>query len=184
MKKNNCIYFALIALAILISWNCSKNNNPLTQNENIPNEEVFNGKLEINTEKVEYDYNDVTTDDFIIVTAILTNTTQDTFYTKLGDGNNFSVDQSSLFIVKGSDGYFEKYSNTNKWNNLNLGIAVEGSKNIRILPSIKYYLQAVANRNDGVEGKYRLKVNYHKSNSETSIDTLKDASNIFTININ
>ena len=113
--------------------------------------------------------------------ATLTNTSQDTFYTKLGDGFNTSIDQDYLSIAQLTDGYFEKHTSYNNWENLNLSSLFEGSRIIRIVPSRKYTLTASAHCDSNIEGIFRLKVNYYKSYSQTAVDTLKDISNIFSI---
>lgn len=176
---------AIIALSILLSWDCSKDNNLLNQNEDLTGEEeIFNGRLEIKTEKTQYSLEEVSVENYIFIIATLTNTSQDTFYAKLGDGFNPSIDQDYLSISKWTDGYFEKKTTNNNWENLNLGSLFEGSRIIRILPSKKYNLTASAHLDSSIKGKFRLKVYYYKNYSQTAVDTLKDISNIFSINKN
>lgn len=170
------VYSILIALAILISWYCSKENNPLS-----PNEKEFSGNLEIKTEKSEYYIDEDFSSSFAIIFATVFNTSSDTFYSNLGDGFLEGIDHNSLFIAKGNDGYFEKNIGNNNWEQLNRGILIEGSKIIRILPSKKYNLQGTAYIDSKTVGKFRLKINYYKTYLQTITDTLRDTSNTFFI---
>ncbi len=165
----------LIALTVFLAWNCSKDQNPL-----LPNGEEFNRKLEIKTEKSEY-YIGEDFYNMAFVRSTVLNTSSDTFYSKLGDGFNASIDQDVLQIAKGTEGYFEQNIGDNKWENLNLGILIEGSRIIRILPLKEYDLHAIAYLDSNSVGKFRLRVNYYKSYSQPSIDTLRDTSNTFFI---
>jgi len=173
--KNLFIHLPFLVLVILFSWNCSKDSNPLI------NEEDFSRKLELKTEKSQYKLEDISNENYVFIKTTLTNTSSDTFYTILGDSFNAIIDQENLSIAKYTDGYFEKNVINNTWENLNLGSLYQGSRIIRILPSNKYNVTASAYSDSNIEGKFRLKVYYHKNYSQTKIDTLKDISNIFTI---
>ncbi|MCX6149007.1 MAG: hypothetical protein NTX22_00620 [Ignavibacteriales bacterium] len=174
--KKIFIQTTLIALAILFSWNCSNDNNPL-----IPNEKDFYGNLEIKTEKSEFYIGDDFSNSFALVLATVINSSSDTFYTNLGDGYAAGIDHDKLLIAEGTDGYFEKNIGDNNWKQLNRGILFEGSKIIRILPSRKYNLHATAYLDSNSIGKFRLRINYYKTVSQTSVDTLSDTSNTFII---
>ena len=176
------IQLTLTLLLTLFAWNCSKNNNPLNQNnDSLNEEEMLSGNLEIKTEKLDYTLEDVSAENFITIVASLINNSKDTLYAKLGDRINESMDQDYLSLARGTDGHFEKNVSSNKWDNLNLPIMVEGSKVIRILPSKIYNLVATANLDESIEGNFRLRVNYYKSYNKDIVDTLTDVSNIFSI---
>jgi len=175
--KNIFIHLPLIVLVILFSWSCSKESNPLI-------EENITVKLDLKTEKSQYRLEEISNGNYIYIKATLLNTSLDTFYTKLGDTFNSSFDQEDLLIAKYTDGYIEKNISNSKWASINLSSLFEGSKIIRILPSKKYNLTASAYLDSSIEGKFRLKVYYYNNYSPTKVDTLKDVSNVFTISKN
>jgi hypothetical protein len=180
--KKNFIRLTFILLFLLLSWNCSKDNNPVNQNEQWQNDkEVFSQKLEIKTEKSEYKLEEITFENFAVIVGTLTNISKDTLYAKLGDRINASTEQDDLSIAKGTDGYFEKNISKNKWNNLNLSIMVGGSRVIRILPLKKYNVLAAAYIDSNIEGNFRLRINYYKEYTHGLVDTLSDVSNVFSI---
>jgi hypothetical protein len=150
-------------------------------NENIiqPDEESFAGKLEIKTEKSEYHSEDFNSD-FAFVSATVVNTSTDTFYSSLGDFYG-GIDQDNFFMAGNTDGYFEVKSEMNSWEELSRPLLIEGSRVVRILPSKKYKLTASAFLDSSNFGRCRLKINYYRSNSINSADTLEDISNIFLI---
>lgn len=173
MNKRIC-RSALILITVLLSWNCSKEDNPLT------NEEKFSRNLKIETEKSEYFINEDFSSAFAIVTANLTNLSGEIFYAKLGDGYLVGMDHEKLLIAAGNDGYFEKKT-SDSWKQLNRGVLFEGSKIIRILPGEKYSLQGTAYIDSNTVGIFRLRINYYRTYGEGTTDTLKDISNNFSI---
>lgn len=168
--------FALMVFGILFSWHCSNENNPLTSNKT-----EFFGKLEIKTEKSEYYIGEDFSKSFAVVLATVFNNSSDTFYANLGDGFREGIDHDILLIAKGNDGYFERNISNNNWEQLDRGILFEGSKIIRILPSKKYNLHGTAYIDSNTVGKFRLRINYYRTYSSPTVDTLRDTSNTFFI---
>lgn len=178
MKKIFIHPFTILLILLLFSG-CSKESNPLLANED------FSGKLKITTEHSEYYFEEDSTN-IIRLTASVFNTTSDTFYSNLGDWYG-GIDPNILLMAEGTDGFFEKYIDADRWKQLRRGILIEGSKIIRLLPSRKYSLHALAyldSNYSNENAKFRLRINYYKTNSQAQSDTLKDVSNIFYIRKN
>ncbi|MBU0558744.1 MAG: hypothetical protein KJ799_11460 [Bacteroidetes bacterium] len=174
--KKIIFYSALIISSILFTWHCSRESNPL-----LPVENNFNGNLEIKTEKSEYFIESVSSKIEIFVLATVLNTSQDTFYSDLGDGFLAGIDHDNLLIAKGTDGYIEKNISDNNWKQLDRLMLYEGSKVIRILPAMKYNLHATSIVDSNSYGKCRVRIDYYKKYSKTEVDTLRDTSNTFSI---
>ncbi len=172
------IHTAFILLIISPAWRCSDGDNPVVSKGNGAG---FSGNLFITTEKSEYRLEDISPENMVVITARLTNISPDTFYAKLGDGFNAGIDQDHLTVAQGTDGYFEKNIEGDRWENLNLSLLFEGSRVVRILPLKEYALSAVAFRDSTVEGRFRLRIQYYRNYSHGAADTLQDASNTFFI---
>lgn len=171
---------AVIVLSFtLVFFFCSKGNNPVSYQE----DEIFDEYLQIQTEKLVYSLRNDFHNSNTHVSGIVTNTTQDTFYANLGDAYNSSMDHNNLLFAHKTDGYFEYNTYDNQWENAEQGMLIEGSKVIRILPEVQYTIQAMAIIDTDKIGKYRLRIQYYKSNSEAEVDTLQDISNTFTIEL-
>lgn len=151
-------------------------------NDNIiqPGEEGFAGKLEIKTEKSEYNLEDFN-GNIVTVSASVVNISADTFYSNLGDFYGSDAYQDYLIMAAGSDGYFEVSAGKISWTQLSRPIAIEGTKVVKILPSKMYTLTATTFLDSSNFGRCRLRINYYKTYSKNGADTLKDISNTFFI---
>ena len=144
-------------------------------------EEKFSDYLEIQTTKLDYKLSTDFYNYYGILTAKLRNTTQDTFYSNIGDGFIGSMDQEVLILAYKTDGFFEFENISETWESVEQGRLFEGSKVIRILPGKEYELQASALIDSNNIGKYRLRLNYYREYLEEVKDTLRDTSNSFYI---
>jgi len=164
-------------LLILFS-SCSENENLVE-----PIDEInFNGDLKITTEKNEYIYGE-DYKDWLSINGTLVNNSQDTFYSKLGDGFNSNLNQDQLFVAEGSDAYFETYDSVySTWTNIPRGLLSEGTKVISILPTNTYKFTSHSRFDSTTHGMFRFLFKYYKKTGLTfSTDTLRDTSNVFYI---
>ncbi len=170
------LFIAFILL--FLSSSCSENKNPVDSLD----ENGFNGNLKITIEKREYIYSEDFTN-WLNVSGNLINNSQDTFYSKLGDGFNGNLNQNHLYVAEGSDAYFEKFDSTNNtWSNISRGLLIEGTRVISILPSNNYSFTSFSRMDSTANGMFRFLFKYYKIAGLTfSTDTLRDTSNVFYI---
>ncbi|MEE9430267.1 MAG: hypothetical protein V3V16_04455 [Melioribacteraceae bacterium] len=176
MKIFQIICFQFLVLLFLIS--CTENNNPVKTNE----ETEFNNNLEIITNELEYHLDDNFGKNYSCsISGTLLNSTQDTFYSNLGDAFNSNFDQENLTIAYQTDGYFEYKLIDKTWKNIEQFRLIEGSKIIRLLPGVEYKISASAIVDTNKLGEHRIRINYYKNYLSANIDTLRDTSNVFSI---
>lgn len=176
MNKKLFVSLLLIFISAIYIGSCSDDSIPTVPDSTV----LFNENLTIVTDKSEYSFDTDFYNSYGTVTATLTNTTQDTFYSKIGDGFNAAIDHEVLFFAYQNDGYFEYNIENDSWEITEQGRLIEGSKIIRILPSVNYIIHAPSIIDSNKLGKYRLRIHYYK-NSDGVGDTLRDISNIFSI---
>jgi len=176
--KTNISKLTVTSLTVLLIFiSCSNEVVHVEADE----ESYFNENLTIRTTQSEYSLSFDSNNYYCSVNATLINSTQDTFYSKLGDGFNESFDQEHLIIAHQTDGYFEYNVDNNNWENTEQFRLFEGSKIIRILPGAQYNISAYSIIDTNKLGAYRLKIIYYNNSQTQSIDTLRDASNTFYI---
>lgn len=110
------------------------------------------------------------------VRATLGNTSDQTFYSMLGDAFNGAIDQNPLFVANGSDASLQRQQGSD-WvavSGLNL---VEGVKVVSIQPGKSYDL--IAQSNAVTAGQYRIVVAYR--NSATAEATQRTVSSTFEV---
>ena len=147
-------------------------------------EEGYN-KLSIITDTTTYTWQQGESKDFIIIQGTLTNESDSIFYSRLGDGFGPS-EQEQLFIACNSEGYIEKYSESDKsWNEKDLCLyLIEGSRFVPVRPSQDYSIFGhLAKNRDEIEiGIYRIRIDYYDIENPDSIATpFHDYSNTFDI---
>ena len=176
MNKKLFVSLLIIFISAIYFGSCSDDSIPTVPDST----ELFNENLTIVTNKSEYSLGSDFYNNYGTVTATLTNTTQDTFYSNIGDGFNSAIDHEILLFAYQNDGFFEYNIENDNWEITEQGRLIEGSKIIRILPSVNYIIQAPSIIDLNKLGDYRLRIHYYK-NSNGVGDTLRDISNIFSI---
>ena len=142
-------------------------------------------KLFINTDTTIYTWQQGESKDFIIIQGTLTNESDSIFYSRLGDGFGPS-EQEQLFIACNSEGYIEKYNESDKsWNEKDLCLyLIEGSRFVSVRPSQDYSIfgHLAKNRDENETGIYRIRIDYYDIENPDSIATpYHDYSNSFEI---
>jgi len=161
--------------AFLVLWGC--NDNLIVRDGG---EEKFAHILEIQTDSSRYDLDSVSYGYLVGIHARLSNTSVDTFYARLGDWYG-GFDQGTLSIAEYTDGKLQKLVSPNTWRDQKMGMLIEGSRTIRLLPSTEYSLWAEARQDSLTPGTFRLRVEYFRDSARSGSDTLRDTSNTFTI---
>lgn len=176
------VFFICLAL---LSSSCSKDKPFVASDTNGDGA----GNLQIQTEKVEYSWSGEL-ETLLRIRATLTNKSNNTYYAKLGDFFNSSIEQDYLTVAEGSDGYFEKRTSTNDWESMPRGILIEGVRSVVLRPSQEYYLDVglymfrlyVSDGNDAT-GEFRIRIDYYDQiDLPSGAVPRKDYSYSFTIN--
>jgi hypothetical protein len=141
------------------------------------------GNLEITTQKVEYTWGPEDLGASRQIEATVFNHSVRTYYARLGDGFNSSIDQEILFIAEGSGGSIERYGSEGTWRVMPRSLLVEGTRFVTLRPQKAYRLQAYLGSWRGDEvGQFRIKVEYFERNEPPPGTTPKvDYSHAFTI---
>ncbi|MCH7860046.1 MAG: hypothetical protein IID14_10190 [Candidatus Marinimicrobia bacterium] len=169
-------YFICLAL---LSISCSK-DKPLTASDTNGDGA---GYLQIQTEKVEYSWSGEL-ETLLRIRTTLTNKSNNTYYSKLGDFFNSSIEQTYLAAAEGSDGYLEKRVSTNDWESMPRGLLSEGVRYVVLHPSQEYYLDVMLRFvENGLTGEFRIRVDYYEQlDSPSEVVPYLDYSHSFTIN--
>lgn len=141
------------------------------------------GNLQIQTEKVEYSWSGEL-ETLLTIRATLTNKSNNTYYAKLGDFFNSSIEQDYLTVAEGSDGYFERRISTNDWESMPRGIMSEGVRSVVLHSSQEYYLDVMLRSDEnGPTGEFRIRVDYNDQiDPPSEVVPYMDYSHSFTIN--
>ena len=103
----------------------------------------------------------------------------------MGDGFG-SSEQEQLYIAGNSEGYIEKYTESDKsWNEIDIRLLlIEGSRFVPIKPSVVYsiYVHLSKSIDENETGKYRIRIDYYDfENPDSSVVPFQDYSNTFEI---
>jgi hypothetical protein len=137
------------------------------------------GQLSIQTSAPEY-ARSAETEDLLEVRATIRNDSPQTFYARLGDGFNGSMDQELLFAASGSDGYVERRTSSETWLAVQGGILIEGVRVIALRPGTQYQLSALVT-DAGSTGVHRIRVDYSDRPDGGATGRRTDYSNTFVI---
>lgn len=169
------MFFRLVGASLMAaSLACSKVSDPVAS----LNRGADNGFLVITPSKTSYDWKETTTEGTGIV-ATVKNTSTTTFYAKLGDAFNSSLDQPDLFVAEGSTGFIERTGDGSNWSEVERLLLVEGVRSISLRPNQTYTLRAFSSGTK-VTGTYRLRIDYHDS-LDGGGSTYRDYSPAFTV---
>jgi hypothetical protein len=137
------------------------------------------GNLKIMTSKTEYTWQG----DGLGMQATIHNESDQTYYAKLGDRFNSSIDQENLFVAEGSTGYIERLNSDGSWSAMPRGILIEGVRFVALRPQQTYRLSASLYAWHGNEtGQFRIKVEYFdRIDPPPATSPMVDYSNVFTI---
>ncbi|MEN8191613.1 MAG: hypothetical protein ABFS12_02275 [Bacteroidota bacterium] len=175
MKQIICFFIIVIFSFLLLT--CSDDGITEISDQ----DDIYKDYLQIQTAKSQYSHSEDFHNSYAHISGTVTNTTQDTFYSKLGDAFNSSIDQDVFLIANKTDGFYEFKNSSNNWASVEQGHLIEGSKVIRILPETQYTVQATAIIDSNQTGNFRLRIQYYRNYDEAIVDTLQDISNVFTI---
>ncbi|MCH7886668.1 MAG: hypothetical protein IIA58_01750 [Candidatus Marinimicrobia bacterium] len=142
-------------------------------------------KLYINTDTTTYTWQQGESKDYIFIRGTITNESDSTFYSRLGDGFGPS-EPEELVIACNSWGYIEKFNESdNLWKESDICLfLIEGSKIVPVKPSQVYsiYSDLAKNRDENETGIYRIRIDYYDIENPDSIATpFHDYSNLFEI---
>jgi len=110
------------------------------------------------------------------IRATLGNTSDQPFYSMLGDAFNGAIDQNPLFVANGSDASLEREQGSD-WVAVSGVQMIEGVKVVSIQPGKSYEL--IAHATSATAGRYRIVVNYR--NSAKAEPTRRVVSAIFEV---
>ena len=110
------------------------------------------------------------------IRATLGNTSDQPFYSKLGDAFNGAIDQNPLFVANGSDASLEREQGSD-WVAVSGAQLIEGVKVVSIQPGKSYEL--IAHSSGATAGRYRIVVAYR--NSATADPTRRAVSATFEV---
>ncbi|MCH8328257.1 MAG: hypothetical protein IID15_07025 [Candidatus Marinimicrobia bacterium] len=115
------------------------------------------------------------------VFASITNTTNTTYYSRLGNRFNSSIDQKQLAIVVGATGFVQRLV-SDAWLTVEVGLLTEGVRFVALRPDSSYRL-LVPLSSIGLEvGTYRIKIDSYSVLAPGENDTpISDYSNLFII---
>ena len=142
-------------------------------------------KLSINTDTTTYTWQQGESKDFISIQGTISNESDTIFYSRLGDGFG-PLEQERLYIASGSDGYIEKYRNSDKsWNERELrSTLIEGLRIVPIKPSQDYSINSylTKSKDEDETGIYRIRIDYYDiENPDFTVISFQDYSNTFEI---
>ena len=152
---------------------CSGYDNSQTTD---PTNSIVAGQLTITLPKNIYTTGDLNPGSGQGVRATLGNTSDQPFYSMIGDAFNGAIDQSPLFVANGSDASLEREQGSD-WVAVTGMQMVEGVKVVSIQPGKSYELIAMSN--GATAGRYRIVVSYR--NSATAEPTRRVTSAIFEV---
>ena len=115
------------------------------------------------------------------VIATISNISSNSYYSVIGDRFNSSLDQETLFVAKGSDGYLEISIGYGAWSSLERTMLIEGVGTVILRPGKQYELLVLLPGTDQPTGTFRFKINYSTQNGGTGGQTFTDYSNTFVI---
>ena len=137
------------------------------------------GFLTIQTVENEYSWPSAA-GEWLPVSAMIRNNSDRTFYARIGDALNSSLDQEPLYVSQGSDGTIEKQVAPGSWSPVRSGPAIEGVRVVAIRGGKTYRLsRAVAPRSSGT---HRIRLDYaDRPEIAPGQQTYRDFSNEFVI---
>ena len=141
-----------------------------------PTNSIVAGQLTITLPKNVYTVADLNPGSGQGVRATLGNTSDQPFFSMIGDAFNGAIDQSPLFVANGSDASLERQQGSG-WVAVTGVQMVEGVKVVSIQPGKSYEL--IAQSNGAIAGVYRIVVAYRTS--ETAEPTRRVTSATFEV---
>ena len=144
-------------------------------------EDLDGAGLTIQSTATVYDWSDSEFSDNRRVTATVTNISSNSYYAFLGDHFNSNLDQETLFVAVGSDGYLEISVGNGEWSSLDRTMLIEGVGTAALRPGKQYELLVLLPGADQPTGTFRFKINYSAQQGGTGGQTLTDYSNTFII---
>ncbi|MCH7574153.1 MAG: hypothetical protein IIA59_03420 [Candidatus Marinimicrobia bacterium] len=167
----------LSLMAALLAVSCSESADPFDTVEDFDPA----GQLAIQTSATSYDWTDSDFSKSPQVTASIANISSASYYAFLGDGLVRGLEQATLFVAEGSDGYLEFRSGDGEWNSLERVMLFNGVAAIILRPGKQYELLAFLSGPDQPTGTFRFKINYSTQQGGTGGQTFTDYSNTFVI---
>lgn len=142
------------------------------------------GNLDISVQKSEYQWTPEDLGASRQIQATIRNNSTLTYFSKLGDGFNSSIDQDNLFVADGSGASIERFNPDGMWSAMPRDLLIEGTRFVALRPQTSYRLTAAPLylwRGDE-SGQFRFKVEYFdRVDPSPEISPKVDYSNIFTI---
>lgn len=169
--------------AALFFCHCTHSTAPSAKDiARIAPRELGSGALQIKTEREEYSWRANELGAQQIIVATLTNTSNQTFYARLGDGfAGFAQEQ--LYIALGSHGHIEQWQAGANWREMPRGELIEGVRFVVVESKASYQLHADLHKWQGNEsGEFRLRIDYfERSDPPEGATPNVDYSNVFGI---
>lgn len=167
-------------ILLLFSF-CSKDDNPIVASAS---DEEYN-KLSINTDSTIYTWQEDESKNYIYIQGTISNGSDTVFYSRIGDGFG-PLEQELLYIASFSDGYIEKYSESDDfWKERELNFFLqEGVRVVPIRPSQDYSILCRLSKNidEDETGKYRIRIEYYDiNNPDSTVIPFLDYSNTFEL---
>ena len=164
--------FALLLSGVLAA--CSGNDN--SQSSTDPTNSIAAGVITIALPKNIYTTTELNPSSGQGIRATLGNTSDQPFYSMLGDAFNGALDQNPLFVANGSDASLERQQGSD-WVAVSGVQMIEGVKVVSIKPGQSYEL--IAHSSGATAGNYRIVVAYR--NSAAAEPTRRAVSAIFEV---
>lgn len=141
------------------------------------------GNLEITTPKTEYTWSPEDLGASRQIEAAVFNQSDRTYYAKLGDGFNGSLDQETLFVAEGTGGFIERHEPDGSWRAMPRGMLIEGTRFVALRPQKNYRLiSSLYNWRGDESGQFRIKIEYFDQIDPPPGNSLRvDYSQIFRI---
>jgi hypothetical protein len=117
--------------------------------------------LEITTQRAEYTWGPEDLGASRQIEATVFNHSDRTYYAKLGDGFNSSLNQETLFVAEGTGGFIERDESDGSWRAMPRGMLIEGTRFVALRPQKNYRLMtSLYNWRGDETGQFRIKIEY------------------------
>lgn len=170
-------------MSALLFLHCTHNTAPEMKDiARLAPHELGSGALQIQTEREAYSWSTSALRTHRLIAATLTNTSEQTFYAKLGDGFA-GEEQEQLHIAAGAHGHIEQWQQSPGWREMPRSHLIEGVRYVVLAPKRSYQLHADLFQWQGEEvGEFRLRVEYFaRVDPPDSATPRVDISNVFVI---
>ena len=138
--------------------------------------------LTIQTDSALYTWTQQSYGHVVYTRSTLTNVSDDTLYTTLGDFYAGGLDQDPLFVAQHSDGFIEHRQTDGTWIEVEWrGVLTEGASIAKIVPSKQYTLDAPIYHAQAQPGVFRIRIHCYPSSDSVKVSPpMVGYSNSFT----